>query len=48
MIMLDGNPANSGDYTPPARDNSPSNPTPAVKRTTAKQEEEISIEDLPF
>lgn len=48
MIMLDGNPSTWSDYTPQARDDSPSNPTPAVKKMTPKQEEEISIEDLPF
>lgn len=49
MIMLDGNP--SGDaagYTPASTEISPGNETPAVRKSTPKQEEEISIEDLPF
>jgi single-strand DNA-binding protein len=43
MIMLDGNKwgdsSSSGWFE---------NSTPAVKKTTAKKEEEISIEDIPF
>lgn len=50
MIMLDGNP--SGDaagFTPATNaDMSPGNDTPAVRKSTPKQEEEISVEDLPF
>jgi len=54
MIMLDGNGndsggGNSGGYN--QNDSSskyPANDTPAVKKSTPKQEEEISVEDLPF
>ena len=47
MIMLDGN---ASDSVPSTETNSaaPVNETPAVKKTKAKQEEEISVEDLPF
>ena len=49
MIMLDGN--NSGE-TPqasnPPVDTIPWNTTPTIKKSQPKQEEEISVEDLPF
>jgi len=49
MIMLDGN-GNNSDM--PAMDSprsdSPVNDTPAIKKSAPKQEEEISVEDLPF
>jgi single-strand DNA-binding protein len=49
MIMLDGNGSNSNiPATDSPRDNSPVNDTPAIKRSAPKQEEEISVEDLPF
>lgn len=47
MIMLDGNGANA-DMPSSQSDNSPANETPAIKKSTPKVEEEISIEDLPF
>lgn len=43
MIMLDGN--KWGDMS---SSSGFENSTPAVKKTTAKKEEEISIEDIPF
>ena len=47
MIMLDN--AGGGDYVAPNNPHQESeNPTPAVKKSQAKQEEEISVEDLPF
>lgn len=49
MIMLDGGSgADAASYTPPSTDMSPGNDTPAVRKSTPKQEEEISVEDLPF
>jgi len=46
MIMLDNRTdSNSWDF---AKSGSSTNDTPAVKRTTPKQEEEISVEDIPF
>ena len=49
MIMLDWNSANSENYNPPIKDDNSWNSTPAVKKTNAKKDdEEISIEDLPF
>ena len=49
MIMLDGGgSAEAGSYTPANTDTSPGNETPALRKTTPKQEEEISVEDLPF
>jgi single-strand DNA-binding protein len=50
MIMLDGGgSADATSYTPatPA-DSIPGNDTPAVRKSIPKQEEEISVEDLPF
>jgi len=44
MIMLDGRP-NSDEFSKPSTS---SNSTPAVKKTSPKKEEEISIEDIPF
>lgn len=49
MIMLDGNTSgvdmwNSGNES----NDFSANETPAIKKSTPKQEEEISIEDLPF
>ena len=44
MIMLDGrNNANVGTDS-----HAPANETPAIQKKAAKQEEEISIEDVPF
>lgn len=46
MIMLDNkSDNNSGEYQNYAES---TNDTPAVKRSTPKQEEEISVEDIPF
>jgi len=46
MIMLDNA---GGDYVAPSNPNTESeNPTPAVKKSKPKNEEEISVEDLPF
>ena len=45
MIMLSPNNA-SGDFAPSS--STPGNTTPAVKKTQAKEEEEISVDDLPF
>lgn len=48
MIMLDGKWGDSWvDSTPPSNSYE-SNSTPAIKKTKPKQEEEISIEDIPF
>ena len=44
MIMLDSK-NESGEYN---KSDSAWNNTPAVKKTTPKKEEEISIEDIPF
>ena len=47
--MLDGN--GNSDNTPnmnTPRDDSPANETPAIKKSSPKIEEEISVEDLPF
>jgi hypothetical protein len=44
--MLDGKPDSSKNHE--AKFGSSSNDTPAVKRTTPKKEEEISVEDIPF
>lgn len=43
MIMLDNNRSSESNFEP-----SHENSTPTVKKTTAKKEEEISIEDIPF
>lgn len=48
MIMLDGNPNSGSENFNSKVDNSPANETPAIKKSTPKQEEEISVEDLPF
>jgi len=49
MIMLDGNGNNSDSPVMDSpRDDSPANDTPAIKKSAPKQEEEISVEDLPF
>lgn len=45
MIMLDGN--RDASYTPPTSNNDGFS-TGAVKKSTPKKEEEISIEDIPF
>jgi single-strand DNA-binding protein len=46
MIMLDNKSDNSNwEFS---NSGSSTNDTPAVKRTTPKQEEEISVEDIPF
>jgi single-strand DNA-binding protein len=44
MIMLDSKPT-SGGYNSPGKS---SNESPAVKKSSPKAEEEISIEDIPF
>lgn len=44
MIMLDSKWSWENNYSAPSYEND----TPAVKKTTAKKEEEISIEDIPF
>ena len=44
MIMLDWRP-NSNEFSKPSES---TNKTPAVKKTSPKKEEEISIEDIPF
>lgn len=46
MIMLDN--AGGGDYVAPNNTQGNENATPAVKKSQAKDEEEISVEDLPF
>lgn len=48
MIMLDGNPSSGNDSFDSKVDTSPANETPAIKKSAPKQEEEISVEDLPF
>lgn len=45
MIMLDWN-SNSSNFE--KKEDSAANPSPAIKKTVPKQEEEISIEDIPF
>jgi single-strand DNA-binding protein len=47
MIMLDSSSSKSQDYWTPNNDMY-ENSTPAVKKTSPKKEEEISIEDIPF
>lgn len=47
MIMLDGSTNTDIPHTP-ARDDTPVSTTWAVKKSKAKDEEEISIEDVPF
>ncbi len=47
MIMLDGN-RDSDNAMPSKKDTTPGNNTPAVKKSSPKKEEEISVEDLPF
>jgi hypothetical protein len=48
--MLDGNGnSDSGkNYESDKVDTTPGNETPAIKRSAPKQEQEISVEDLPF
>ena len=51
MIMLDGNSGwdNAGNsYNSDKVDTTPANETPAIKKSKPKQEQEISVEDLPF
>lgn len=49
MIMLDGNaPADAGNFSAPETQDMSANETPAIRKSIPKQEEEISIEDLPF
>lgn len=51
MIMLDGNGGwdNSGkNFASDKVDTTPGNETPAIKKSAPKQEQEISVEDLPF
>jgi hypothetical protein len=47
MIMLDSSSSKNQDYGMQNND-SYDNPTPAVKKSSPKKEEEISIEDIPF
>lgn len=47
MIMLDSK-TDSESYNSDSNNEISINPTPAVKKTEPKQEEEISIEDIPF
>jgi len=47
MIMLDGNTGGEGGGAS-SYNQEASNTTPAVRKTSPKQEEEISIEDIPF
>jgi hypothetical protein len=47
MIMLDSSSNKGQDYSNQSND-SYDNPTPAVKKSSPKKEEEISIEDIPF
>ena len=46
MIMLSPNTSGAWDFAPSS--STPGNTTPAVKKTKAKEEEEISVDDLPF
>lgn len=48
MIMLDGKGNEGGSYEAPSNSNYDTNSSPAVKKAKPKQEEEISIEDIPF
>jgi len=48
MIMLDGNSGVSDDVMGSAPSRNTGNDSAAVKKTAPKQEEEISIEDIPF
>lgn len=48
MIMLDGNSGVSDDAMGSTPSRSAGNDSAAVKKTAPKQEEEISIEDIPF
>lgn len=48
MIMLDGNNAGGENFSSDKADSTPGNDTPAIKKSAPKQEEEISVEDLPF
>ena len=43
MIMLD-----RAGWEAPMSDSAPANSSPAVKKTSPKKEEEISVEDIPF
>jgi len=48
MIMLDGNGGTENNPMGSSVDITPGNDTPAIKKSTPKVEEEISVEDLPF
>lgn len=49
MIMLDGTGGGADTSAPtPNTTDTPTNPSAPVKKSTPKQEEEISVEDLPF
>ena len=48
MIMLDGKGSDTGMDSGASSNSYEANSTPAVKKTKPKQEEEISIEDIPF
>jgi single-strand DNA-binding protein len=47
MIMLDGNTGGEGGWVS-SHSQEATNSSPAVRKTSPKQEEEISIEDIPF
>ncbi len=48
MIMLDGNSDSAPSFGKKEEEDSPVKSTPAVKKTKPKDEEEISIADIPF
>ena len=48
MIMLDGNNESAGSTFAKKEDDPPVKTTPAVKKSKPKDEEEISIADIPF
>lgn len=48
MIMLDSKSDNDWSSFTPNNEFNSTNSSPAVKRSTPKEEEEISIEDIPF
>lgn len=48
MIMLDGNRDNDASFSPNNTQWATMNTSPAVKKSSPKVEEEISVEDIPF
>jgi len=49
MIMLNGNGGwDNANFGSDKVDTTPANETPAIKKSSPKKEEEISVEDLPF